>query len=64
MGTIMDNAEAQRVFDELPDGFPEGFPLKRRLTGLEFAYIVPLTLGRARIVVSSLDLTFDIRDFY
>lgn len=49
------------TFDELP---AVDFPLKKRFDGDRFAYIVLLSLGRARINITTLQKAYEIEEFY
>ena len=51
-------------FDELSTTYPGGFPHKKQLGGNELAYIVPLSLGRSRINVTTLNDLFYVHDCY
>lgn len=52
------------TFDELPTSYPDGFPYKKLLDANRFAYVVPLLLGRARIVTTTLDDLLYIDDVF
>ena len=43
---------------------PGEFPHKRELRDGRFGYIMPLTFGRGRINVTTLEDPFSVRDFY
>ena len=48
-------------FDSLSQ---DKFPNKKRLNGNRFAYVIPLTFGRARINVGVIGDPYSVKEFY
>ena len=54
----------EKLFIALPPG-PDGFPHKKFFPhGSRFAYVIPLTLGRARVNVTHVAHPWTVDDFF
>lgn len=51
-------------FEDLSESWPEGYPHKKQFDANRFAYVTPLTFGRGRINVTTMQNRLGIEQFY